>query len=183
MVSSLERSCAAARRLDGVEVADEVGDGDVGRGELLHVAIVRGQPGDGRGVAALGDQVAAALADGVVGIVANLAPGDVGQALVEQGGESAQDAAFCLSAQAKQDEVLPREDRIHNLRNDGVFIADDSRKDGFAGLQARDQVAPHLVLDGAGAEQRFREDGAGTQFPESKGKRVSCGHCGLLRAG
>ena len=30
----------AARRLDGVDVADHVGDGDVGRGELLHVAVV-----------------------------------------------------------------------------------------------------------------------------------------------
>ncbi len=31
---------AAARRLDRVDVADQVGDGDVGRGELLDVALV-----------------------------------------------------------------------------------------------------------------------------------------------
>ena len=63
MVSSLERSCAAARRLDGVEIADEVGDGDVGRGQLFNVALVAREIGDGRGVAALGNQVAAALAE------------------------------------------------------------------------------------------------------------------------
>ena len=40
----------AARRLDGVDIADHVGDGHVGRGQLFHVAMVAGEPGDGRGV-------------------------------------------------------------------------------------------------------------------------------------
>ena len=74
----------AARGLDGIEVADEVGDGDIGRGELFDVAVLRGEPGDGRGVAALGDEVAAALAERTVGIVADLAAGDIGHVLIEQ---------------------------------------------------------------------------------------------------
>ena len=105
-MSSLERSCAAARGLDGIEIADQVGDGDVGRGQLFDVAVVAVEPGDGRRVAALGDQVAAALAERLVGIVANLAAGDVGHLLVEQRGERAQDAALGLAAQAEQNEVL-----------------------------------------------------------------------------
>ena len=75
---------AAARGLDGVDVADEVGDGDVGRGELFDVALVGGQPGDGGVVAELGDEVAGELRDGSVGVVADLRSrrrrGDAGRA-------------------------------------------------------------------------------------------------------
>ena len=42
---------AGARGLDGVDVADEVGDGDVGGGELFDVALFRRHPGDGGVVA------------------------------------------------------------------------------------------------------------------------------------
>jgi hypothetical protein len=42
---------AAARGLDGVDVADQVGYGDVGRGELFDVAVVGRQPRDGGVVA------------------------------------------------------------------------------------------------------------------------------------
>ena len=71
------------------------------------------------------------LHSGTIGIVANLAAGDVGQLLVEQRGERAQDAALGLAAQAEQDEVLLRQDGVHDLRNDGVFVADDAGKERF----------------------------------------------------
>ncbi len=74
----------AARRLDGVEVADHVGDGDVGRGELLDVAILALEPGNRRGITALGDEVAAELADRAEGIVIDLAAGDDRDGGVEQ---------------------------------------------------------------------------------------------------
>ena len=41
----------AAGGFDGVDVADEVGYGDVGGGELFDEAVVGGEPGDGRFVA------------------------------------------------------------------------------------------------------------------------------------
>ena len=44
---------AAAGGADGVDVADDVGDGHVRRGQLLHVALVGGQEGDRRLVAPL----------------------------------------------------------------------------------------------------------------------------------
>ncbi len=44
---------AGACGLDGIDVADEVGYGDVRGGELFDVAIVGGEPGDGRVVAHL----------------------------------------------------------------------------------------------------------------------------------
>ena len=41
MVSSLPRVLAAACGLDGVEVADQVGNRDVGRGQFFDVAVSR----------------------------------------------------------------------------------------------------------------------------------------------
>ncbi len=55
-----------------------------GRGQLLHVALVAVQPGDVRVVALLGDQIAAAAADGMKRIVADLAARHVRQMLIQQ---------------------------------------------------------------------------------------------------
>ena len=66
-----------ARGFDGVDVADEVGYGDVGSGQLFYVALVWGEPRDGRLFAHLRDEVAAELRDRRIGIVAQLGAGDV----------------------------------------------------------------------------------------------------------
>ena len=71
---------SATRGFDGIDVADQVGDGDVRRRQFFHISLVGRQVGDRRVVAMLGDQVAAAAADRSVGIVVNLASGDVGHA-------------------------------------------------------------------------------------------------------
>ena len=55
---------AAARCFDRVDVADQVGDGDVGRRELLNVAFIGSEIGDLRLVAVGGDAVAAARQSG-----------------------------------------------------------------------------------------------------------------------
>ncbi len=96
----------AAGGLDGVDVADEIGDGDVGRGQLFDVAVVRGEPGDGGFVAESRDEVAGELRDRSVGIVAGLGAGDVGHCGIEQRGERAEDAGLRLSAQAEQNEIV-----------------------------------------------------------------------------
>ena len=78
----------------------KVGDRDVGRGQLFNVAVFATHVCDLRGVAARSAiEVAAALADRLVRVVANLATGDIRHLLVEQGGERAQDAALGLPAQ------------------------------------------------------------------------------------
>ena len=56
---------AAARGADGIDVADDVGHGDVGSGELFDETIFAGHPGDGRVVAFGGDFFAAGAADGL----------------------------------------------------------------------------------------------------------------------
>ena len=96
------------------------------------------------------------LRDGRVGIVAEFGAGDVGHVGIEQRGERAQDAGLGLAAQAEQDEVVAREDGVDELRDDGVFVADDAREERRAsaspGAIARsrgDQVLAELVLDRA----------------------------------
>ena len=59
-------------------------------------------------------------------VVVNLAAGHDRNLLVEQIDQAAQDAALRLAAQAEQDEVVPREDGVDELRDDGVVVADDA---------------------------------------------------------
>ena len=73
----------AAGGFDGVDVTDEVGDGDVGRGQLFHVAIVGSEIGNGSGIAEARDLFAAAAADGGVRIVVDFAAGETGQVRIK----------------------------------------------------------------------------------------------------
>ena len=74
----------AARGLDGVYVADDVGDRDVGRGELFDEARVALDPADGRVFAVALDCLSAVGRDGIKRIVVYLGAGDDGYALVQQ---------------------------------------------------------------------------------------------------
>ena len=140
---------AGARGLDRIEVADEVGDRDVGRRQLLDVARVAVEPGDRQVVARLPDARAARRAERRQRVVMDLAARDDRDRLVEQTDERAQDAALRLAAQAEQDEVVARQHRVDDLRHDRVVEADDPGKERRARAQALDQVAADLVLDAA----------------------------------
>ena len=141
---------AALGDLDGVDFADEVGDGDVGGGELFAVAAVAVDPFD-LGVFALGlDEVEAALADGLEGVVVDLAVADGGDFVVEEVDEGADEAGLGLAALAEEDDVLAGEDGVLDVREDGVLVADDAGEVLLALLDALDEVLAHLLLDGAG---------------------------------
>ena len=68
---------SATRGFDGVNIANEVSNGHVGRCQLLNVAIIGRQVCDRRIVAFAGNQLTAALADRFVRVIANLAAGNV----------------------------------------------------------------------------------------------------------
>ena len=85
----------------------------------------------------------------------DLAALDVGQRRVEQRGQRPQDAALRLPAQAQQDEVVPRQDGIHELRHHGVVVTNNAREQRFAPPQLADQVLAHLVFDAAPAQAFF----------------------------
>ena len=142
-------------RLDGIDVPDQVGDGHVRGGQFLDVALLGRKIGDRRLVALAGDQLAAALADGRIGVVVDLTAADVRRVRVEQRRECAQDAALGLSAQPEQDEVMPREDRVHDLWHYRIVEADDAREDGFLAAKFFDQVLAQLVLHAPRAQTLF----------------------------
>ncbi len=110
------------------------------------------QPGDRRGVAALGDQVAAELGDRAEGVVVDLAAGDDRNDWVEELDEGPQEPGLGLSAKAEQDEIVPGQDGVDDLGEDGVLVADDAREEGRACLEGLDEVGPKLLPDGASAE-------------------------------
>ena len=73
----------------------------------------------------------------------------------------AQDARLRLAAQAEQDEIVTRQDRVDDLRHDGVVVADDAGKERLAAPELVDQVLAHFVLhaapaDGAAGDGRFQ---------------------------
>ena len=96
----------APRRLDRIDVADDVGDRHVRGRELLDEPQLARQPGDRRRVAALGDQLPPVFGDRIEGIIVDLAARDDRNLLVEQRDELAQDTALRLTAQAEQNEIV-----------------------------------------------------------------------------
>src|SRR5690606_15977002 len=61
--------------------------------------------------------------------------------------QTAQDPALCLPAKTEQNEIVACQDRVDQLRDDGVVIADDAGKQGVAGLQLADQVVADFLFD------------------------------------
>ena len=94
------------RRLDRVDVADQVRDRDVGRRELLAIALGPRDPGDRRRVALLGEDAPSVLRDRRERILVQLAAGDRRNLRVEQPDEQPQQARLGLAAEAEQQEVV-----------------------------------------------------------------------------
>ncbi len=142
----LVREVAALRHLYRVDLADQVGDRDVRRRQLLTVAPLAVDPLDRRVLPVHLDQVAAAAADGGERVVVDLAAGDDRYLLVEQVHERADQPGLGLPALAQEDDVLTGQDRVLQVREDRVLVADDAREVLLALLDARDQVLAHLLL-------------------------------------
>src|SRR5436305_14070818 len=138
----------AARGLYRVNVADDVGDGHVGRGEFFDEARVALDPGDGRVVALALDGLTTVGGDGAERVVVDFGACDDGYRRVEQCDELTYDAALGLPAQAQKDDVVAREHGVDYLRDDGLVVADDAGEDALAAPQFVEEVRAHLVLDG-----------------------------------
>ena len=138
---------SAARGLDGIQIADDVGDGDVRRRQLLDVAHVGIEPRDRRVVAGFLHKVLPVLGDRRERIVVYLAAGDDRKRWIEQRGERAENSRFRLSAEPQQDEVVPAEKSVDDLRHDRLFIADYAVEDRLPARQASQKIAAKLILD------------------------------------
>ena len=84
MDRQLIREVTSLGDLDRIDLADQVGDGDIRRGQLLAVAVFACEPGDRSVIALLGDDVAAGCGDRVEWILGDLAAGEDRRLLIEQ---------------------------------------------------------------------------------------------------
>ena len=140
---------ATLGHLDRVDLADQVGDRRVGRGQLLAEPLAAMHPVDRRVVAEFLDQIASVFRNGVVRIVIDLATCDDRHPLVEQPGERTDHARLGLTALAEEDHVVTRQQRVLELRHHRVFVAGYSFEERFAGRDLLDGVLAHLLLDGS----------------------------------
>src|SRR5262249_9924549 len=136
-----------------------------------------------RRVTALGEACAARRADRGQRIVVDLAAGEHGHRLVEQAREQPRNASLGLTALAEQHDVLAAEDRVLDLRDDGLVVADDTGQERLAAPKARDEVVTHLLLDrlraitaAAKLSDRARlghDDVVATMLPTAVGVKVA----------
>src|SRR5256886_8591630 len=147
---------SAASRADGINIADNVGHGYVRRSQFLDKAILAGHPGDGCIVAFAVDSFTARAADGLERIVVDFAARDDRHFRIKQIDEAAQNAALGLASQAEKNKIVAGKQRIHDLRNDGVFIAVDAGEERLTLFDGPQQVAAELVLDGAACAPRIK---------------------------
>ena len=142
---------AALRHADRVDVADQVGDGRVGRGELLGVPVVaRRSSRPARRRRRSATSATAARADRAERMVVDLAPVDHGDALVKQVDDRADQPRLRLAALPQQDQVVPREDPA--LQRRAAPTRRTPRSPGNSSSprsSLRQQVLAQLVLDGA----------------------------------
>ena len=102
---------AALGHLHRVDVADQVGDRGVRRGELLGVPLVAVAPLDGQLVAELVGPAPRLRRDRVVGVLAELGVADHRRPLVEEADQRAQQPGLALAALAEEYDVVPGEQR------------------------------------------------------------------------
>jgi hypothetical protein len=77
--------------------------------------------------------------------------------------------ALRLPALAEEDHVMAREDRVLDLGDDGLVVADDAGQDALAPREPSEEVLPHLLAD--------REDPvAGGSEITQRAQRVGVGH-------
>src|SRR3954466_15549619 len=96
-----------ARRLDRIDVANQVSDGYIRRCKFFYVTVFCLQKSNRRAVAIFFNQFAAAAANRIVRIVVDLASGNVRKLAVQQSGQLAQNAALGLSAQTEKNKIVP----------------------------------------------------------------------------
>ena len=141
---------AAFGDLDRVDLADQVGDGDVRRRELLGVAPVTRDPVDGGRITVGLDDGACSRADRRERVVVELAAADRREPRVEQADQEPRDPRLGLAALTEEHEVVPGEDRVLDGGDHQILVADDTREDLSARRESREEVGAELLLDRAG---------------------------------
>ena len=135
--------------LDGIQISDDVGNGDVGSGELFHVALLAREVGEGQVVSLFGNPPLAGAANGKERIVVDFAARDTGHLRVQKFSESSQDAALGLPAQPQENEIVLGQESIDDSRHHRILVADDAREEFLATGEFSNQIVAQLILDGS----------------------------------
>ena len=98
-------------------------------------------------VALGGDQVAGVFRHRLEGIVVDFRAGDDRYGIVEQVDQLAEHPGLGLAPQAQKQHVVLGEDRVANLGDHRLFVAQDIGKQRLARCELGDQVPPHLIFD------------------------------------
>src|SRR5437867_4856956 len=148
---------ATFRGFDWIHVADNVGDRHIGGREFFYESRVALYPGDRCRVLMQLNRLTAVGADRMKRIVVNLGPGDDRYFRIKQVSQLPNDPAFGLTAQAKQDQVVPGENRVDELRHHCLVITDDAWEKSLAAFQLANEICPHFVFDGDSAIATLNE--------------------------
>ena len=89
------------------------------------------------------------------GIIVDFRAGDDRYCIVEQVDQLAEHPGLGLAPQAQEEHVVLGEDRVTDLGDHGLFIAQDIGKQRLARRELGDQVAPHLIFDRLDSDTRF----------------------------
>ena len=115
---------SAARCTNGIDVTDDVSDGDIWCRELLDEPAVAIDPCDRRCVATLLDEISRVFRDRREWIVVDFASRNDRNCIVEQRREGAQDARLRLPTEAEKYEVVSGEQGVDDLRHHRLFITE-----------------------------------------------------------
>src|ERR1700675_1907680 len=172
----VRKIAAASGCLDGIHVADHIRDGDVRRSELFDVAVIAAEPGDRRGVAFRGDEIAANAAQRRIRIVVDFASLHDRNMWVHEAGEVAKNPRFRLAAQAEKNEMMARKDGVDDLGYYRVVVPVQAGKERLALFHLAHQILAQLLshtslrdslfgpLTAAKLTEGFRELAAGAPF-------------------
>ncbi len=134
----------ALRDLHRVDIADQVADARVRRGEFLAEPFRPVLPGDRCVVAELGEQQPASGTHRRVGMVVDLAAGDHRRPLVQQADQGADQTGLALSPLAEEDDVVTGQQRPFHLGEHRVVEADDAGEPVLAAGHSGKGVVPQL---------------------------------------
>src|SRR5215217_3376637 len=133
-----------------IDVADDIGNGDIGGCEFFYKTCVTTDPIERGHLTILRQRLPPISGDRAQWVVVHFGTGDDWYALIEQISQQANDAALCLPAKAKQNDVMPRQNGVNQLRNNGVLVAHDAGKQLLAAAQFSYEIATQLILDREG---------------------------------
>src|SRR5260221_14086187 len=137
---------SAARCTNRIDVADNIGNGDVRRRELLDESAVAIYPCDWRCVASFLDEISRVLRDRCERIVVYFASGNDRNYFVEQRGERTQDARLRLPTETEKYEVVPGKKGIDDLRHHRLFVTKYAFEESAAPFEPSEKVVAQLIF-------------------------------------